>query len=205
MVAAGSVPALERASMQGSGLHRQCSVLSPGSSITWFANLAHSHNICRKDLCGPSAVCQGKTRVCPFFLFHFVFKKKKKNCKKIFSEMQGRLYFVLPWPSPCSRHPQAPWRVWFQWQQDTLFINWDEHCPHSARGEQSVCACHKSVTLFSTAAAICCSLYPSCIFCAVGSSSKAVMICNQTELTGSLSPAHNTQPAEHHALWRTPS
>lgn len=100
-----------------------CSVLSPGSSITWFGNLAHSHNICRKDLCGPSAVCQGKTRSSSFFLFHFAFKKKKKSCKKIFSEMQGRLYFVLPWPSPCSCHPQVPWRVWFQWQQDTLFIN----------------------------------------------------------------------------------
>lgn len=61
------------------------SVLSPGSSITWFGNLAHSHNICRKDLCGPSAVCQGKTRSSSFFLFHFAFKKKKKNPVKKYS------------------------------------------------------------------------------------------------------------------------
>lgn len=104
--------------------------------------------------------------------------------------MQGRLYFVLPWPSlhmsPAgSSESQVPMAAGHP------VCRWDEHCPRSARGEQSVCACHKSVTLFSTAAAICCSLYPSCIFCAVGSSSKAVMICNETEIAGPLSPAHD--------------
>jgi hypothetical protein len=45
---------------------------------------------------------------------------------------------------------------------------------------------HRSVTLFSTAAEICWSLYPSCIFWAVESSSRAVIIWEEGEpITGS--------------------
>lgn len=106
--------------------------------------------------------------------------------------MQGRLYFVLPWPS-LFMSPTGSLESLVPIAAGHPACSWDKHCPHSARGEQSVYACHKSVTLFSTAAAICWSLYPSCIFCAVGSSSKAVMICNETELTHwQPSPAHNT-------------
>lgn len=46
-------------------------------------------------------------------------------------------------------------------------------CP---RGARSRAPAYRSVTLFSTAAATCCSRYPSCIFWAVLSSSRAVMI-----------------------------
>ena len=161
-------------------------MLSPGSSTTLFGNLAHSHNTCRKELCGrPDSLPEENQK----FIFCFSLFLKRKNCKKIFSEMRGRLYFVLPWPSLFTS-PAGSSESLVPVAAGHPVYSWDKHRPPSARGEQSVCACHKSVTLFSTAAAICCSLYPSCIFCAVGSSSKAVMICNETELAGSLSPAH---------------